>query len=199
MSSLLSVKRTKDSWVTLCKNAGNCGQAQLQGPGPVTRTYNYFEIKLVGNSGEFGVGIGLGPINYPGSFQHMPGWDANCIGYHSDDGKLFHEYGRGRPFGPTCSEGDIMGCGVDFAGAEVEGMANVWFTKNQVMVGPPINVKILKGGLFPLIGLGTSGDVLTVKYLGHVHQEPPFADLMQRECHHTKYLYGCTLTTKSVT
>lgn len=32
----------------------------------------------------------------------------------SDDGKLFHGSGVGDPFGPRCSEGDVMGCGIMF-------------------------------------------------------------------------------------
>lgn len=37
----------------------------------------------------------------------MPGWNRDSIGYHADDGKLFHEKGYGANFGPTCTEGNI--------------------------------------------------------------------------------------------
>jgi len=37
------------------------------------------------------------------------------VGYHADDGKLFKEKGYGDQFGPTCTEGDTMGCGILFS------------------------------------------------------------------------------------
>jgi hypothetical protein len=183
LSDLIRIKRTKDSWVTFVKGVGACALVQLQGPGHVTKFSNYFQIEIVGDAGQFGVGIGLGPKKYPGPFNHMPGWDRQCIGYHSDDGKLFHQVGYGSSFGPNCSEGDTMGCGVDFIDLEDEGVANVWFTKNGKMAGPPISVNVPKGGFYPLIGVGTSREELMVKYLGHECREPPYISSLQSECH----------------
>lgn len=37
------------------------------------------------------------------------------MGYHADDGKLFKAKGHGDPFGPSCTEGDVMGCGIVFS------------------------------------------------------------------------------------
>ena len=38
-----------------------------------------------------------------------------AVGYHADDGKLFKAKGHGDPFGPSCTEGDVMGCGIVFS------------------------------------------------------------------------------------
>ena len=35
----------------------------------------------------------------------MPGWNRDSIGYHADDGKLYHERGMGVNFGPKCAKG----------------------------------------------------------------------------------------------
>ena len=42
----------------------------------------------------------------------MPGWNRDSIGYHADDGKLFHEKGYGANFGPTCTQGNIANISV---------------------------------------------------------------------------------------
>ena len=60
----------------------------------------------------------------------QPGWKQNSCGYHADDGKLFHGSLRGTEFGPTCTDGDRMGCGVDFSTDRSSGYVNVFFTKN---------------------------------------------------------------------
>ena len=62
--------------------------------------------------------------------SRMPGWNRNSCGYHADDGKLYHERGMGSVFGPTCTDGDRMGCGVDFSTDCGSGYVNVFFTKN---------------------------------------------------------------------
>ena len=62
--------------------------------------------------------------------SRMPGWNRNSCGYHADDGKLYHERGMGSVFGPTCTDGDRMGCGVDFGTDCGSGYVNVFFTKN---------------------------------------------------------------------
>ena len=58
----------------------------------------------------------------------------NSCGYHADDGNLYHERGVGITFGPTCTDGDRMGCGVDFSTDYGSGYVNVFFTKNGKQV-----------------------------------------------------------------
>lgn len=72
----------------------------------------------------------------------MPGWDAQSIGYHSDDGALF--YGSGRSilphYGPRYGPGDVVGCGIDYA------RCIVFFTFNGRNLG---TAKELDDHLYP--------------------------------------------------
>ena len=112
----------------------------------------------------------MGAVNYP--LYEMPGWNYNSIGYHADDGKLFCENGRGIEFGPTCTDGDRMGCGVDFRGEDDSSdRVKVFFTKNSQQIGNTVRIKIPAGGLYPLIGMCTIGE--QVQYIGHWHYLPP--------------------------
>ena len=66
--------------------------------------------------------------------NHMPGWNQNSCGYHADDGNLFDGSLIGSRLGPTCTDGDRMGCGVDFSAGSSSGYVNVFFTKNGKQV-----------------------------------------------------------------
>ena len=150
---------------------------------------NYFELKVLEQGVDCKIGIGLGPSPYPGSLKKMPGWDPQCIGYHGDDGGLFHSNGFGQPFGPSCKKGDTMGCGVDFVTCDPEdvealendGFVKVWFTRNGQMVGHVVDAEVPPGGFFPLIGLGTCRALLSAQYLGHWHVDPPYISVQTGE------------------
>lgn len=135
---------------------------------PMSPMLNYFEYKIVDKGRRTRLGIGVGEQNYPS--DRMPGWNRNAIGYHADDGRLFHQDGHGRPFGPLCTTGDRMGCGVDFATDAGYGYVNVFFTKNGQLVGDPVKMKRPVHGLYPLVGLHSEGE--TVQYLGHWRRVP---------------------------
>ena len=100
---------------------------------PLSPILNYYEYVIVSRGRKCAIGVGTGEQGYP--LDRMPGWNRNGIGYHADDGKLFHQDGFGKAFGSTCDEGDRMGCGVDFDSREDDGTVNVFFTRNgkQVM------------------------------------------------------------------
>ena len=91
--------------------------AMAQSRYPVNRTNHYFEIEIVEEGSLGAVAIGLGKTTYP--LHRHPGWNAGGVGYHADDGKLFKGRGHGDAFGPKCTAGDRMGCGVQFQ-VEVE-------------------------------------------------------------------------------
>ena len=130
---------------------------------PMNQILNYFELLILHQGQEASIGIGVGEKSY--SMSRMPGWNRNSVGYHADDGKLYHESGGGSAFGPTCTRGDVMGCGVDYDTDSGVGYVQVFFTKNGKQFGKSIRVKRPNFGLFPLIGLHSSGE--RVRYLGH--------------------------------
>lgn len=79
---------------------------------PLNRTNHYFEVEIVEEGSLGAVAIGLGKTTYP--LHRHPGWNAGGVGYHADDGKIFKGRGHGEPFGPRCTAGDRMGCGIQF-------------------------------------------------------------------------------------
>lgn len=137
---------------------------------PMDSTLNYFEYEIISGGTECEIGIGVGESDYP--LDRMPGWNQNGIGYHADNGKLYNQRGRGEEFGPTCTAGDRMGCGVDFGSEESTDHVNVFFTKNGEQVGDLVRMKKPPNGLYPLIGLCSDGG--QVQYLGHWHRLPQF-------------------------
>ena len=58
----------------------------------------------------------------------------------------------GREFGPRCTTGDRMGCGVNFETGLDRGMVEVFFTKNGQQVGETERMKRPLNGIYPLIG-----------------------------------------------
>ena len=159
----------KDNVVTFTK-PGDVALCKIMEP--VSPMLNYFEIEILasGNRDNPLIGIGVGNRSYLPSNQ--PGWRKTSIGYHADDGFLYHkEPGRrrgiaGKAFGPKCTTGDRMGCGVDFTPVEGSNITVlVFFTKNGQQVGKPQKMKRPSLGLYPLIGLHGEGE--KVAYLGH--------------------------------
>lgn len=151
---------------------------------PMSPVLNYYEYQIVCRGRKCAIGVGVGEQSYP--LDRMPGWNRNGIGYHADDGRLFHQDGFGRAFGPTCTEGDRMGCGIDYdADCEV-GYQNIFFTKNGKQVGETVKMRRPLFGFYPIIGLHSVGE--KVRYLGHWRrirdgiQEP-----MEDECSPSTY------------
>ena len=135
---------------------------------PMDSTLNYFEFEIISGGKECAVGIGVGASDCP--LDCMPGWNLNGIGYHANDGKCFHQCGQGMEFGPACTVGDRMGCGVDFRSDDSSGLINVYFTKSGEQVGDVVRIMIPTGGLYPLIGMCSEGEI--VQYLGHWNYLP---------------------------
>lgn len=142
---------------------------------PLTPFLNYFEYLIVDRGEEAAIGIGVGERQYPLTVQ--PGWRENSIGYHADNGKLYHEVGHGEVFGPVCTTGDRMGCGVCFYADCRSGYVRVFFTKNGGQIGdvvemklPPGEYRAPHGNLYPLIGLNSWWE--KVRYLGTWYRLP---------------------------
>uniref|UniRef100_UPI00358E8637 SPRY domain-containing protein 3 n=1 Tax=Myxine glutinosa TaxID=7769 RepID=UPI00358E8637 len=79
---------------------------------PLDTTNHYFEVQIMDPGERCYIAIGVARNDYP-KHRH-PGWNRGSIAYHADDGKIFHGSGVGDPFGPRCSKGDVMGCGIMF-------------------------------------------------------------------------------------
>ena len=148
-------------------NTHVCAVKLLQ---PVTPAQNYFEFKITSPGAICAVTIGVVGRDYP--LDRHPGWVDEGIGYHADDGRLFNEAGYGPPFGPTCTAGDRMGCGIDFEGDEDSSAdyVKVFFTKNGQQVGDFVNFKKPKSGLYPLMGMNSRGEQF--HYLGRWNHLP---------------------------
>ncbi|KAK3940100.1 ankyrin repeat-containing domain protein [Diplogelasinospora grovesii] len=85
--------------------------------------------------------------NYESTAIVMVGWDCGSWGHHGDDGRLFVEDGRGRPYGKTFGVGDTIGCGVDFD------TGNAYFARNGENFG--VAASGLKGKLYPAVSFRT--------------------------------------------
>ena len=58
------------------------------------------------------VSVGLATPNF-NLRRKQAGWDSFSLGYHGDDGVIYHRTGMGlRKFGPAFGAGDVVGCGV---------------------------------------------------------------------------------------
>ena len=130
---------------------------------PMTPTQNYFEYQIICRGETCAINIGVVGRDYP--LDSHPGWNEEGIGYHADDGNLFGAYtGFAGQFGPTCSTGDCMGCGIDFESEGSTEYVKVFFTKNGQQVGDFVKFKVPKSGLHPFIGMMSRGEQF--QYLG---------------------------------
>ena len=64
---------------------------------PTSPMLNYYEYEIIDRGEKCAIGIGVGEQTYP--LDRMPGWNAHGIGYHADDGKLFHYDDGGSAYG----------------------------------------------------------------------------------------------------
>lgn len=151
---------------TYCGGGGSTGLVKIMEP--LSPLLNYYEIEILENGDESAIGVGAGTNRYPA--RAMPGWERSSIGYHADDGKLYHERGFGREFGPKCTKGDRMGCGLQFSGDGDISCVSVFFTKNGSLVGSIERMQRPLNGFYPLIGLHSVGE--KIRYLGHWRKHP---------------------------
>ena len=82
----------------------------------ISPTNHYFELEIMDSGVGGAIAIGLAKTTYP--LNRHPGWNPGAVGYHADDGKMFKEKGIGEDFGPLCTAGDTMGCGVKFTSVD---------------------------------------------------------------------------------
>ena len=87
----------------------------------------YYEVSIISKGKEGMIGVGFSGAS--ASLEKLPGWEPDSWAYHGDDGKSFCAATPGKPYGPTFTSGDVIGCGVNF----MKGCA--FFTKNGIFQG----------------------------------------------------------------
>ncbi|KGQ05676.1 Ran-binding protein 10 [Beauveria bassiana D1-5] len=85
----------------------------------------YFEVQILSGRRD-DTFIAIGFSTKAASTARPVGWEPESWGYHADDGRCFSGQNIGRPFGPTFTVGDVIGCGVNFRDR------TSFFTKNGV-------------------------------------------------------------------
>ena len=88
----------------------------------------YFEIAVEKAPAATAVGLGLAHAGFVADGK-MVGWLKGSVGFHGDDGKVYHGPGGKTELGTMFGEGDVAGCGY------VVGTRDVFFTVNGRLVG----------------------------------------------------------------
>uniref|UniRef100_A0A0C9S914 TSA: Wollemia nobilis Ref_Wollemi_Transcript_2324_1228 transcribed RNA sequence n=1 Tax=Wollemia nobilis TaxID=56998 RepID=A0A0C9S914_9CONI len=137
------------------RSLSNVGAVQANCPAPVGRLLYYFEM-TVHNGGERDSGASIGFTDEHSPKNKHVGWEPNTFGYHEDDGQFYHNCGWGLPFGPTYTNGDTVGAGINNVSKDV------FFTKNEEFVGS--FTKDFEGPLFPTIALHSPNEWVVVNF-----------------------------------
>lgn len=121
----------------------------------------YFEVEIVskGRDGYIGVGFCAQSV----ALNRLPGWEPNSWGYHGDDGHSFCCSGSGKPYGPTFTTGDIVGCCINFLDK------SIFYTKNGVNLGIAFRdiqlpTEASKFVLYASVGMRTPGEIVDVNF-----------------------------------
>lgn len=143
---------------TLCYR-GNADEVGCYVAGlPLSKANGYFEVTVVDTGVRGTIAVGLVPNHY--RLDHQPGWLPHSVAYHTDKGKLYNGNPVGQQFGPKCSRGDCIGCGIHFENTDT-GAATVFFTKNGNQVGC-VEVGLSAEHLFPALGMHAVGEEVKV-------------------------------------
>ena len=126
----------------------------------------YYELTVLHPGEKCIIGIGLTKSNVTNNTgQLMPGWSGDSIGYHGDDGGLFHNWSicPAGSFSPY-STGDTVGCCLKQISIGNKMHQLCFFTLNGKKISGD---RLLKNGnFFPTIGLGYGGAEVETN-LGH--------------------------------
>ncbi|DAA79787.1 TPA_exp: putative Ran-binding protein (RanBP10) [Trichophyton benhamiae CBS 112371] len=115
-------------------------------PMPVKCGIYYFEVTILAKPKDGMIGVGFS--NNKASLERLPGWEQESWAYHGDDGKTFFgdNQGQGRPYGPTFTVNDTIGCGIVFS------TGNAFFTKNGSFLGNAFR-DLKPAKLYPCVGM----------------------------------------------
>ena len=153
--------------IKYCGNGTQSEMGVVQSATPLTRTYPYYEVSVVSPGADGYIGVGLAGACYP--MNQQPGWSPESIGFHLDDGRLFHgpEVAM-RVAPPSPYHGTVVGCGVVFPPKEEMQQSGrekveVFFTLNKKLIGRWLTI-IPQCGFFPTVGLNSVGAVVEVTH-----------------------------------
>ena len=119
----------------------------------------YFEVTIE-DDGEHGwIGVGLAKASAKYHNGHMPGWDKGTIGYHGDDGGIYHNCGSLQLTCETYGKGDTVGCMMKKEMIDNYQYTFVNFFKNGKNL--MVNRYVEEGEYYPTIGMGSAGAKVT--------------------------------------
>ena len=141
------------------KAAVHVGVAQISQS--MTSSLPYYEIEVLSLGEKGTIAVGAAAVDH--YLARQPGWVRRSIGYHGDDGKLFHHSGTGVSFGPSWRLHDTVGIGIRKHTRHVtdDDEVQVFFTRNGVELGHT-TMKVPESGLFPTIGMHSVGEMVKV-------------------------------------
>eukprot|EP00834_Sanchytrium_tribonematis_P005272 NODE_308_length_10101_cov_0.990102.p3 type:complete len:414 gc:universal NODE_308_length_10101_cov_0.990102:2342-1101(-) len=162
--SLLEVQDGVVNYVGTGKSDTDAASIRSNLPIPLCSGIYYYELEIVskGRDGYIGVGFCTETV----SLNRLPGWENYSWGLHGDDGNIFACTGNGKPYGPTFTTGDVVGCGIHF----IDNYA--FYTKNGVHLGvafkdlplPNLGKENFPKNLYPCVGLRTPGEKVTANF-----------------------------------
>ncbi|KAJ3064102.1 hypothetical protein HDU98_000164 [Podochytrium sp. JEL0797] len=131
-------------------------KADFPAPRDPLRPVFFFEATVLsrGRDGWMGLGCCAKDVK----LDRLPGWDPNSFGYHGDDGFVFESTGKGRPYGPTYSTGDTIGCILNFRDNTMS------FTKNGLYIGVAFRNINPDLPLYPCVGFRTPGESIHINF-----------------------------------
>ncbi|KNC98840.1 uncharacterized protein SPPG_05814 [Spizellomyces punctatus DAOM BR117] len=95
----------------------------------------YYELVVLDPGPNFNSFLSFGLATKPYSSFHHIGWDAHSIGYHTDDGRVYHgAFAKGIKYDTDLElagvqRGTVLGCGYD------AGVGSVYFTRDGRFLG----------------------------------------------------------------
>ena len=119
----------------------------------------YFEMHVDDQGEDACIGIGLSNGEVDTRNGRMPGWDSSSIGYHADDGGIFHDDGYHKEIIEPYGTGDTVGCMAERVHVSGNSYLRVYFTKN----GSALKSTrwLADDDYYPTIGLGSRGAKVT--------------------------------------
>ncbi|KAL9954088.1 hypothetical protein ACROYT_G041582 [Oculina patagonica] len=156
---------------------------------PFSPAFPHFEVTILETGDVRWPGIGVVDENYDTS--RMPGWEDGSLGYHTDDGKIYHNDTTGRETkGPSMARrGDMIRCTVMFDQWQIDqnghGKVPVCFTLNgrKIIIqegGEDQSLVDHVSSLYPYIGM-TDGCSVLAKMCPRENKEYQVSKIAQIE------------------